>query len=415
MILANRVPIAEDELLDYIIEGITDPRLQSQALLMNFQSGAALLKAFEKIHMNCRRSDAKSSKDGARTTGGRRAETSARGPTGYSRGNEAGQGATSSRRPLNARVRVCYSCQLPGHLSRECPKRNRPVESEVSKDLAQTASTNVVQPTTLLKPYMINVKIITRSENGELNNYIVDAVVDSGSPISLIRSEIIPGESRLLASEDVNQFCGISGSRLRIDGIVRTEVEVKGVRVGIRFYTVPSDTIVHNVLLGRDFLSCPLLSVTMGKDLKIENAEEAHAVRRMMHIECGDRVARTSEELQINLAIGEETVMNIREVFESHYLSNFRREKRMPDFEMTIALKHDQPISSRPRRLSFADRETLRGILDGLLARGFIQPSNSLYASPIVLVRKKDGSSRLCVDYRELNIKLLYEIISQLK
>lgn len=54
MILANRVSVAGDELLDYIIEGIMDPRLQSQALLMNFQSGSALLKAFEKIQMSCR-------------------------------------------------------------------------------------------------------------------------------------------------------------------------------------------------------------------------------------------------------------------------------------------------------------------------------------------------------------------------
>lgn len=234
-----------------------------------------------------------------------------------------------------------YSCQLPGHLSRECPKRNRPVESEVSRDLVRTASTNVVQPIALLKPYMISVKIITRSENSGLNNYIVDAMVDSGFLISLIKSEIIPGESRLLASGNVDRFCGINGSRLRIDGIVCTKVEIKGVRVGIKFYTVPSDTMVHNVLLGRDFLSCPLLSVTLGKDLKIENVEEAHAVRRMMHIECGDHVARASEELQINSAIGKKTMMNIREVFESHYLSNLRRGKRMPDFEMTIALKHD--------------------------------------------------------------------------
>lgn len=45
----------------------------------------------------------------------------------------------------------------------------------------------------------------------------------------------------------------------------------------------------------------------------------------------------------------------------------------------------------------------MRGILDELLSKAFIRPSNSLYASPIVLAKKKDGSSRLCVDYRELN------------
>lgn len=48
------------------------------------------------------------------------------------------------------------------------------------------------------------------------------------------------------------------------------------------------------------------------------------------------------------------------------YLKNFQRERCVPDFQMIIALKHAQPISSRPRRLSFADKEILRKILDDL-------------------------------------------------
>jgi len=70
---------------------------------------------------------------------------------------------------------------------------------------------------------------------------------------------------------------------------------------------------------------------------------------------------------------------------------------------MIIALKHAQPISSRPHRLSFADKEILRKILDDLSERAIIRPNYSPYANPIVLTRKKDGNYRLCVDYRELN------------
>lgn len=41
--------------------------------------------------------------------------------------------------------------------------------------------------------------------------------------------------------------------------------------------------------------------------------------------------------------------------------------------------------------------------IDNLLNQGVIRPSNSPWASPLVLVRKKDNSVRLCVDYRQFN------------
>jgi hypothetical protein len=45
----------------------------------------------------------------------------------------------------------------------------------------------------------------------------------------------------------------------------------------------------------------------------------------------------------------------------------------------------------------------LKKQLDELLAKGFIRPSSSPWGAPILFVRKKDGSMRMCIDYRELN------------
>ena len=45
----------------------------------------------------------------------------------------------------------------------------------------------------------------------------------------------------------------------------------------------------------------------------------------------------------------------------------------------------------------------VRRQLDDYLAKGFIQPSTSPYGAPILFTRKKDGTLRMCVDYRSLN------------
>ena len=61
------------------------------------------------------------------------------------------------------------------------------------------------------------------------------------------------------------------------------------------------------------------------------------------------------------------------------------------------------PIKQASRRLPYYRRAALKLILNNLLEAGIIRESCSPWASPIVLVSKKDGSTRLCVDYRQLN------------
>ena len=71
--------------------------------------------------------------------------------------------------------------------------------------------------------------------------------------------------------------------------------------------------------------------------------------------------------------------------------------------EFTIDLiPRTEPISIPPYRMSSAELRELKAQLEELLSKGFIRPSISSWGAPILFVKKKDGSLRFCIDYRQL-------------
>ena len=74
------------------------------------------------------------------------------------------------------------------------------------------------------------------------------------------------------------------------------------------------------------------------------------------------------------------------------------------DFDLKIEL--EEGASPPPRRLyslSPFELDALRKFIDENLSTGFIRPTSSSHTAPVLFVKKKDGSLRLCVDYRGLN------------
>ena len=62
-----------------------------------------------------------------------------------------------------------------------------------------------------------------------------------------------------------------------------------------------------------------------------------------------------------------------------------------------------QPIRQQVRRAPLPHRGIVQDLLKDMLEKRVISPSKSPWASPIVLVKKKDGTTRFCVDYRKVN------------
>ena len=76
------------------------------------------------------------------------------------------------------------------------------------------------------------------------------------------------------------------------------------------------------------------------------------------------------------------------------------------DLGRTTIVKHQNdaaPVHQPQRRLSFHQREVVQQHVDKMLKNGIIEPSKGPWSSPVVLVKKNDGTTRFCIDFRKVN------------
>lgn len=94
------------------------------------------------------------------------------------------------------------------------------------------------------------------------------------------------------------------------------------------------------------------------------------------------------------------------------------------DCDHRIHLKKDLPVSCWPYRYGPLQKDEIERQVEQMLSDGLIQQSRSSLAAPVVLVHKRDGSWRFCVDYRRLNeetvknkfpIPLIDELLNELQ
>ena len=210
-----------------------------------------------------------------------------------------------------------------------------------------------------------------------------------------------------------------AGDPLIADRVVRDS------RVLIEGQEFPADLVAldmrdFDVVLGMDWLSrhratldCYKKEVKFHRPGKLEvkfrgmrrelssNMISAMAAQRMLRKGCQGYLAYVVETEKEGTLVDEiPVVREFLDVFPDD-IAGLPPDREV---EFTIDLiPGTEPISIPPYRMAPAELRELKAQLEELLSKGFIRPSISPWGAPVLFVKKKDGSLRLCIDYRQLN------------
>ncbi|EZG42989.1 putative KRAB-A domain protein [Gregarina niphandrodes] len=115
-------------------------------------------------------------------------------------------------------------------------------------------------------------------------------------------------------------------------------------------------------------------------------------------------VATVPVKITMNEQLGERERHELQQVIAGGaFASDSAPFGKVRGFTHAIDTGNHPPVHLPLRRTSPQERDVVRQEVEKMLAHEVIRPSTSAWAAPIVLVRKKDNSTRFCVDYRRLN------------
>ncbi|KAL8147704.1 hypothetical protein AgCh_005141 [Apium graveolens] len=322
----------------------------------------------------------------------------------------------------------CYKCGKTGHIARNCPTQGM---TSNTPRLIGAPSQNVPriggppakdQPKAMI--FNMTMKDVVQSSDvvvGTLPVNYVDAKVlfDSGATRSFISQDFVDKlhcEVELLERALMIELA--NKNQVLVDRVCpRCHIEI----VGHHFYAnlIPFKLGEFDVTLGMDWLSenyaqidCKNRKVRLqaldGKKKVIFRGNKHEKkflriaqVKKLLRQNCEAYLAHvvdTSQEVPVLEAIP--VVNEFPDVFPDDLPG------LPPDREIEFAIDlppETKPVSKAPYRMAPVEMKELETQLQDLLEKGVIRPSVSPWGAPVLFVKKKDGSMRLCIDYQELN------------
>ncbi|KAJ4802055.1 polyprotein [Rhynchospora pubera] len=250
------------------------------------------------------------------------------------------------------------------------------------------------------------------------------ALIDSGSTHSFVNPDVLHSQPFKVSKNTPMAVMVANGNKMI------TELECKGLTFSIQGYEFQKDMRVldvrgYDLILGLDWLTemGPML-IDWGKgyikfqqgsrEIELQVKDEVAQVQLCQEIFSVEEEKAAGHEVFIAhlFLVGQQSSSqhnistHLDEVL-SKFAAVFQEPSSLPplrDVDHTIPLiPGTQPISQRPYRYSYFQNLEIEKMIEELMKADLIQPSSSPFASPILLVKKKDGNWRMCVDYRKLN------------
>lgn len=320
-----------------------------------------------------------------------------------SRRSDERQQKTSGRsNTTQEAVRRCFLCGDKNHLSAGCPGKNKGFKCFKCGQyghIASSCSGSIESPKIA---YTTSRDLQSkRCKEVEISNCKLAALIDTGSDLTLMRADqyVMIGAPKL--GDRVLKFRGVG-----LDCNYTLGEFVANVKIDRELYSmtihVVSDTLTqHPLLIGTDFLNSVEVCMKEG-DISIHKVES-----NSCHDEALE-VLKIDIEMECNrVDLSYITEADHRQKIEN-LINNYEPHKtREVNVKMNLILQDNIPVYQRPRRLSPQDKIEVDKQISEWMENGIVRASESDYASPIVLVKKKNGATRICVDYRQLNRKVI--------
>ncbi|XP_047148293.1 uncharacterized protein LOC124820605 [Vigna umbellata] len=312
--------------------------------------------------------------------------------------------------------KFCTRCRKNGHLENECNMGRRVVLRPLNAERSQPRGGGRAQ-------VVGRVYALTGVEAASSGNLIISTCLlfgvsccvlfDSGVTHSFISKACVE-KLRLIESE--MQFDLVVSTPTA--GEVRTSIvcigcpiEVDGHRFKMNLICLPLQGL--EVILGMDWLTANHILIDCGEKKLIFPSEEENLSLSITQLRV-DLMEGVSfflilshlEEQRSNLSIqggqseNRSVVMEFLDVFPEE-VSGLTPPRKV-EFSIDLVSKAG-PVSIAPYRMAPSELAELKKQIEELMEKQFIRPSASPWGAPVLLVKKKDGSSRLCVDYKQLN------------